>query len=88
MERTAVLRAQWLAQILESIESAQSFAWQLRTDAETSQDARQLYDRLEALRVELSAVRGIAHVRELKIDPDWMQKLGLEGFPDASDLGD
>ena len=43
MEQMTAMRAQWFAQITETIESAQRLAWQLRTDASASGVARELY---------------------------------------------
>lgn len=76
MEQIAVLRAQWLAQISETIESAQRLAWQLRTDERKSRDARELYGKLEAARAELDSLRGADRLSPFELEPDWLQKLG------------
>lgn len=57
MEQIAGLRAQWLAQISDTIESAQRLAWQLRTQDGISAEARELYSRLEAAKLELQSMR-------------------------------
>ena len=79
MEQIAVLRAQWLAQISEAIESAQHVAWQLGTREGASTQARELYSRLEAVRQELESMRGIVRRDDATIEPDWLQKLGWSG---------
>lgn len=76
MEQIAVLRAQWLAQISEAIESAQHLAWQLGTRDGSSNEARELYGRLEAARLEIETLRRIGLYESTKFEPDWLQKLG------------
>jgi len=79
MEQLAVLRAQWLAQVLETIESAQRLAWQLGTREGTSTEARELYGRLEVARLELESLRGVGLFESRDIEPDWLQRLGWNG---------
>jgi hypothetical protein len=79
MEQIAVLRAQWLAQISEAIESAQHLAWQLGTREGSSAEARELYGRLEAARLEIESLRGIGLCESGRLEPDWLQKLGWNG---------
>jgi hypothetical protein len=76
MEKIAVLRAEWLAQLAEAIEGAQRLAWQLGTRQSTSAEARELYGKLEAARLELDSIRGLASGRAFDLEPDWMQMLG------------
>jgi len=78
-----VLRAQWLAQLGEAIESAQRLAWQLGTYDGTSKEARALYGRLEAARFELDALRGCVERDARAPDPELLRKLGWEpGLPE------
>ncbi len=79
MEQLAVLRAQWLAQISEAIESAQTLAWQLGTREGSSAQARELYGELEAVRLELESLRGIHLYKKPGIEPDWLHRLGWTG---------
>jgi len=59
MEQLGALRAEWLMQLAETIESAQRLAWQLRTREESSTLVRELYDELEAARTELHSLAGL-----------------------------
>ena len=85
MEQMAALRAEWLAQLADAIEGAQRLAWQLGTSDGTSTEARDLYGRLEAARLELDSLRGLACVRESRIEPNWLQKLGFDPSPASPD---
>ena len=58
MNQIAVLRAEWLTQIAEAIESAQKVAWQLRMQEGASLQARELYNRLETVPGEVESLRG------------------------------
>lgn len=79
VEQGAATRARWLAELANTIESAQQLAWQLGTAARPSPEARELYSRLEAARVEVEAMRGArAGVRELP-EPPWLESLGWSG---------
>lgn len=84
MERSAASRAEWLARLAEAIEDAQRVAWQLRTsDESASREARELYSRLEAVRLELESLRGVVARSGEAADPDWLKKLGWMGsLPD------
>ena len=86
MEQTAAFRAQWLAQLADAIENAQSLAWQLGAQERTSAEARRLYGRLEEVRLELDSIRGIVSPVTGKMGPDWLQELGwaqaVDGLPD------
>ena len=82
MEQIAALRAKWCAQLAEAIEGAQRLAWQLGTDEAVSMEARELYDRLEAARLELDSLRGLQGTAPSVIDPYWLQKLGFLPAPD------
>jgi hypothetical protein len=77
MERTAsALRAQWLAELADAIESAQSLAWQLGTEDRTSGEARKLFARLEAARLELESIRSGGIETVWTAESEWLQKLG------------
>lgn len=76
MEQIAALRAEWFAQLADAIEGAQTLAWQLGTRDVTSIQARELYGRLEAVRVELESLRGMRALPRTMTDPDWPQALG------------
>lgn len=80
MERSAALRAEWYARLAEAIEGAQRVAWQLRTSDSASLEARELYSRLEAVRLELESLRGVAHRPGETADADWLEKLGWNGW--------
>ncbi len=85
MERIAALRAEWLAQLAETIEGAQRLAWQLGTCGGTSAEARELYGQLEVARMELDSLRGMTRGTSIQIEPDWLQKLGWGGAPSHDD---
>jgi hypothetical protein len=76
MEQIAALRAEWFARLAEAIDGAQRLAWQLGTNQQTSTEARELYGRLEAARIELDSLRGLASGRDFQIEPNWLQLLG------------
>ncbi|MGI8704582.1 MAG: hypothetical protein ACR2JJ_02080 [Sphingomicrobium sp.] len=85
MEEIA-LRVEWLARLAEAIESAQRVAWQLRTCEGASTEARELYSKLEAVRLELESLRGIATRPSEAIDRDLLEKLGwISSRSDPSD---
>lgn len=75
---TAANRARWLAELAGAIESAQLLAWQLGTAERPSAEARELYGRLEAARVEVETMRGIS-VHTPLAEPAWLEALGWSG---------
>ena len=79
MEQIAALRAEWLARLADAIEGAQRLAWQLRTSESASLEARELYSRLEAARLELESLCGVRVRHGETADPDWLAKLGWSG---------
>jgi len=79
MEQIAGLREQWLTQIAEAIESAQKLAWQLRTAETASPEARELYGRLETIRIELQSPREAGAMFRTMSGADWFVNLGLGG---------
>jgi hypothetical protein len=82
MKQIAALREEWFARLAEAIEGAQGLAWRLGTQQAASSEARQLYDRLEAARVELNSLRGLVGREAKPADQDLVRLLGLSGsFP-------
>jgi hypothetical protein len=81
MEQITALRAEWLAQLADAIEGAQRLAWQLGTKEHASSEARELYSRLEAARLELDSLRGFGGYRVKAPDFDWLQQLGWASPP-------
>lgn len=75
------MRAAWLAQLSDAIEGAQRLAWQLGTRHHPSLEARELYGRLEAARIELESLRGVTSNRRAGELPDseWLEALGWNG---------
>jgi hypothetical protein len=81
MEQIAALREQWFARLAEAIEGAQRLAWQLGTKDATSAEARELYGKLEAAKIELDSLRGIVREPVFDLEPNWLKKLGWMGLP-------
>lgn len=79
MEHIAALRAEWFVRLVEAIEGAQRVAWQLRTAEGASAEARELYSRLEYVRLEVESLRQVAVRRSDKTDTDWLKRLGWSG---------
>ena len=77
-ERNAVSRAHWLAELADAIESAQKLAWQLGTSTQPSGEARKLYGRLEAARIEVESMRGVSAGTPV-MAPAWLDSLGWSG---------
>jgi hypothetical protein len=75
----SVPRAEWFARLSEAIDGAQRVAWQLRTYGSSSHEARELYGRLEAARLELESLRSLGVPPQHSSDPDWLAKLGWSG---------
>ena len=76
MQQITALRAEWFARLAEAIEGAQQVAWQLRTNESASVEARELYSRLEAARLELESLQGVTRNVAAKADADWLDRLG------------
>lgn len=76
--RPAESRVRWLAELADAIENAQRLAWQLGTATRPSAEARQLYGRLEAARIEVESMRGIG-VQAAAAEPAWLDALGWSG---------
>lgn len=81
MKQMTALREQWFTEISDAIDGAQHLAWQLGARESTSAQARELFGRLEAARMELDSLRERKRTAELRIDPDWIQKFGLTMGP-------
>jgi hypothetical protein len=79
MEQIAALRAEWFVRLAEAIEGAQRLAWQLRTSESASAEARELYSRLEYVRLEVESLRQVAVRHSDKSDADWLTRLGWSG---------
>lgn len=79
MKQIAALREEWFARLAEAIEGAQRLAWRLGTQQDASSEARELYDRLEAVRAELNSLRGLASLEVESANPDLVRLLGLGG---------
>jgi hypothetical protein len=76
----ASARARWLAELGQAVAQAQRLAWLLGIAEGDSEEAGQLYARLESVRTELDTLRtsGWAEVRR-EIDPSWLEKLLRQG---------
>lgn len=76
----ASARASWLTDLGQAVAQAQRLAWLLGVAEGDSEEARQLYARLESVRSELDTLRsnGWAEVRR-EIDPSWLEKLLRQG---------
>jgi hypothetical protein len=72
----ALERARWLAELTQAIAEAQKLAWRLGVAEGDSEEARELYARLEAVRNEVDALRfdGWSSVRR-EIDTAWLESL-------------
>lgn len=78
-DRAAAVRARWMAELAAAIEGAQRVAWQLGSARNASLEARELYGRLEAARLELEELRrGTRRLRE-ELDPWLAEQIGLPG---------
>lgn len=65
--------------LAEAIDGAQRVAWQLRTSESASAEARELYSRLEYVRLEVESLRQVAVRHSEKTDTDWLKRLGWGG---------
>jgi hypothetical protein len=80
-ELVALKRARWLAELAQAVTEAQKLAWRLGVVEGDSEEARELYAQLEAVRVELESLRtnGWTGVRR-EVEPSWLETL-LPGSP-------
>jgi hypothetical protein len=86
-EFAAAQRARWLAELAESIDQAQRVAWRIGLEDGNNAEARELYARLEAARVEVDALRRGAWSRgPVELSPQWMKSFfGSSGAADSLD---
>ena len=73
-----------MAELATAIEDAQRVAWQLGAQSGASLEARELYGRLEAARVELEELRGLAARGVDELEPLLLQRLGWAGALDPT----
>jgi hypothetical protein len=67
-------RARWLADLAEAIAQAQKLVWTLGVSEGDSEEARDLYARLELVRGEVEALRFGSWVEvRPEIDPLWLR---------------
>jgi hypothetical protein len=57
IEVSSAERARWLAELAKAIDEAQKVAWRLGVQEGDDAEAKDLYERLEAARVEVDALR-------------------------------
>lgn len=74
-----------MAELAAAIEGAQRVAWQLGSARHASLEARELYGRLEAARVELDSLRRGARPLREEIDPWLVARLGWPGSHEGAD---
>lgn len=84
-DRAAAVRSRWMAELASAIDEAQRVAWQLGAQSGASQEARELYGRLEAARVELEELRGVAGGGADNLEPLLLQRLGWIGALDDAE---
>jgi hypothetical protein len=69
-------RVRWLAELAEAIDQAQKVAWRIGVAEGDNAEAKELYGRLEAARVEVDALRrGSFRPAPHRTDPDWLKQL-------------
>lgn len=72
----ALERVRWLDELIRAISEAQKLAWRLGIAEGDSNEARELYGRLEAVRDELESLRlGDWVAVRKEIDPIWLENL-------------
>ena len=76
--QSAVTRARRLAELTDAIENAQQLAWKLANAERPSEEARELFGRLEAARLEVEKIRCIS-ARTPIAEPAWLRPLGWSG---------
>lgn len=73
-------------QIGNAIESAQILAWRLASRQRVSNEARELYSRLESARIELESLRVVSErLPARSVESDWLIRLGWNASPARSD---
>ena len=69
-QAAAAERSRWLAELAQAIDQAQQLARTLGDSESNGAQAKELYGRLEAVRVEVDAIRrGTWVTRSIEIDP-------------------
>ena len=73
-QAAALDRARWLDELDEAVSQAQRLTWQLGVQDGDSEEARALYARLEAIKLELGSLRygDWIEVRS-ELDPQWLE---------------
>ena len=73
-QAAALDRARWLDELDEAVSQAQRLTWQLGVQDGDSEEARALYARLEAIKLELESLRygDWIEVRS-ELDPQWLE---------------
>lgn len=72
----ALERARWLAELGRAVVQAQKLAWRLGVAEGDSGEARELYARLEAVRLELDVLRFNGWVAvQHEVDASWLDAL-------------
>lgn len=71
-------RARWLAELACAIAQAQKLAWSLGVVEGDSEEARDLYAQLEAVRGEVDSLRFGESNTRTEIDPIWLKALFAE----------
>ena len=82
-DRAGAVRARWMAELAAAIDDAQRVAWRLAAQPRSSQEARELYGRLEAARVELAELRG-NEFGGGDLEPMLLERLGWAGALDPT----
>lgn len=68
----AVERSRWLAELAEAIDQAQRLARKMGVSEGDSATAKELFERLETVRIEIEALRrGSWDRRSIETDPSW-----------------
>jgi len=75
-QAVALERARWLAELADAIDQAQKLAWKMGVMEGDSEEARELYARLETARVEVDSLRfGDWVAVRTEVDPAWLEAL-------------
>ena len=71
-QTTAAERARWLAELAEAIDGAKRLARTIAASDRAAAEARELFSRLEAVEIEVEALRrGGRNNMRRQIDPKW-----------------
>ena len=73
-QAAALDRARWLDELDEAVGQAQRLTWRLGVQDGDSQEARSLYARLEAIKLELESLRyGDWKEVRSELEPQWLE---------------